>query len=84
MTFSPRSEAILVRVRKVAAVVFGCPEDAISYETSGADVDSWDSLSHTVFLFDLEREFSIRFDVSRIIRFANIGDLVREVERLTS
>lgn len=73
------SSAILDRVRKVAAATFHCPEEAIGTHTTAADIDGWDSLSHTLFVMALEREFAVRFDLPRIVRAANVGDLLAEI-----
>lgn len=80
----PSGEDILRRVQKVAAAAFRCPEEKISLATTAADINGWDSLSHTVLLVNLEREFQVRFDVSKVVGFATMGDLIREIEQLAS
>lgn len=81
---TPHATDILGKVRKVAVVVFGCAEEQIRPETTAAEIDGWDSLSHTEFLVELEREFSIRFELSRIVRLANVADLVTEIQRIVA
>lgn len=75
-------DVVLQRVRTVGASVFGCRGDQIARGTTAADIDGWDSLSHTVFIVELEREFGIHFVLSRIVRLGNVGDLVDEITRL--
>lgn len=75
---------ILARIRRVAAATFQCHAKQFGAATSAADVDGWDSLSHTVFLLELEREFAVRFDISRVAHMANVGELALEIARLMS
>lgn len=76
------ADAILSRVRKVAAATFGCKESMIGPRTTALDVNGWDSLSHTLFILAIEREFAVRFDLARVVGFDNVGDLVQELSRL--
>lgn len=81
MTASGTS-ALLARVQKVAAATFRCRADEIALATTAADIDGWDSLSHTIFVMELEREFAVRFDLPRVVRAANVGELLDEIARL--
>jgi len=78
----PDEEAVLTRIRAVAAVTFNCPEESIGPETTAADVNGWDSLSHTHFLVAIERHFAVRLDVVRVVRLETVGDLAREIARI--
>jgi acyl carrier protein len=46
--------------------------------------DGWDSLSNTVFLLELEREFAVPFDVSRVANIANACEVPLKIARLMS
>ena len=81
---SPPEGDILARIRRVAASTFQCHTEQFGATTRADDVDGWDSLSHTVFLLALEREFGVRFDVSRVAHMANVGELALEIARLMS
>ena len=81
MTTPLTAERILERIRKTAVATFGCKEEEIRSETTAADINGWDSLSHTLFIMAVEREFSVRLDLSRVVRLENVGDLVQEVAR---
>lgn len=50
-------------------------------ETTAADIDEWDSLTHVQLIFAIEKHFKIRFHVSDIHSFNNIGDMRRAVEK---
>jgi acyl carrier protein len=46
-------------------------------------VDGWDSLSHALFLMNLERAFAMRFPLDEVIELENIGGLLRLIDRLS-
>jgi acyl carrier protein len=47
----------LERIRKLACEVFACEAEDINDETTARDVNGWDSLSHTIFIMIIEKEF---------------------------
>ncbi len=51
----------------------------ITAQTTADDVDGWDSLSHALFLMNIERAFALRFAPADVIDLENVGDLVRLV-----
>ena len=48
----------------------------IARDTTALDVDGWDSLSHTILMFEIETGFAIEIDPERMIRMANVGELL--------
>jgi acyl carrier protein len=80
---SDRSE-VLARVQNVASKIFRCDPAAIGAATTAADVNGWDSLTHTHFLMEIEREFGIRFSLERVFRAETVGDLLAEIESLVA
>lgn len=47
----------------------------ITTTTVAADVDGWDSISHTILILELEQHFGIAFPDDRIHTLADVGDL---------
>ncbi len=50
-------------------------------DTTAADIDEWDSLSHILLVVAAENAFSIKFNVGEIEALENVGqfaDLIRE------
>lgn len=76
------TDALLARVQQIAADTFRCDREQIQTATTAADIDGWDSLSHTLFVIELERAFGVRFDLPRIACATSVGDLVGEIARL--
>lgn len=72
----------LARLAAVARTTFKASGAAITPATTADDVDGWDSLSHALFLMNLEREFAVRFEPADVIDLENVGELVRLVDSL--
>jgi len=75
---------VLARIRRVAVSLFRCHTEPFNADTTADDIDGWDSLSHTVFLLGLEREFGVRFDIGRVAHLTKMGDMADEIARLVS
>jgi acyl carrier protein len=69
-------DAVLGRVRRVLADVFGDDEIVVKPSTTAADVEGWDSVTNIMVLVALEREFGIRFNTGEMAGLANVGQLV--------
>lgn len=74
--------AIFERVRDVVAQTFNCPQSLVTEATVAEDVPGWDSLTHTIFIMNVEAAFGIEFDLETVFSFDNVGDLVSALERI--
>jgi len=54
---------------------------ALSPETTAADIDGWDSLTHMILMDSVEKHFSIKFKLMEIMKFNNVGDMVACIEK---
>lgn len=73
----PDNTEILTRVANVMGTVFTIPAgQTIARETSAVDVEGWDSLSHSIFILEVEDEFGIDLPLDKTYEMQNIGDLV--------
>ncbi len=75
-------ENILDTVRGVIAKMFLAKKSEIERDTVAADVNGWDSLSHTFLIIALEEKLGIKFDPYTLQEFSCVGDMVDEIERL--
>ena len=66
-------EEILSRVNTIFRDVLENDKLVIKEETTGDDVEEWDSLTHLQLVMAIEKHFKIRFTSSEIINFANVG-----------
>lgn len=68
------------RVTQVFRDVFRDETITITPETTSADIEGWDSLTHVNLLISIEREFGVRFQSTEVANLANVGSLLELVE----
>ena len=61
-------------VRKTFRIPAGTPIDA---QTTSADVEGWDSLSHAVLIMNVEEAFGVDLPLDRVYALNTIGDFVK-------
>lgn len=64
------------KVNEICRDVFEDDELEVFENTTAADVDNWDSLTHLSLIHELETEFKIKFTMGEIQGFQNVGELV--------
>ena len=67
---------IAATVISVVAETFGVEHRAISRDTIAADIDGWDSLSHTVLMLRLEKRLRMRISERVAIKANSVGALI--------
>ena len=50
-------------------------------ETTAADIDGWDSLTHMILMDSVEKHFGIKFRLMEIMKFNNVGDMVACIQK---
>ena len=48
-------------------------------ETTAADVEDWDSLTHIILISQIEKKYRIKFTSTEITRFKNVGELAESI-----
>jgi len=74
-------EAIMAELQQAFRKTFLDPSLVVGPETTSADVDGWDSLSHVRLLLMVERQFRIRISAQEGSRLRCVGDLAALVAR---
>ena len=74
-------EEIYERLNEVFRDVFDREDITVNDETTAADVEGWDSLSHLTLISEMEAAFGITFTLEEVTGSRNLGDLVSAVER---
>ncbi len=66
---------ILSQVNTIFRDVLENEKLVIKEETTGDDVEEWDSLTHLQLVVAIEKHFTIRFTSSEIINLNNVGEM---------
>ena len=65
---------IYERLNKVFADVFD--EDiTVTPDTTAADIEDWDSLTHITLVSAIEDEFRMKFSMKEVVGMNNVGEL---------
>lgn len=70
---------ILKQLHEIFADVIDNDDISLSKETTAADVDGWDSLTHIQLVVAIEKHFKIRFTAKEIQSWKNVGELADSI-----
>jgi len=62
------------KIIKVAAESFRLSPDNLTLKSDNRNLDEWDSLSHLVFISNLEQEFDVKFATVEIMKIESLKD----------
>ena len=74
--FTMEEPEIYSRLTEIFENVFDEDDLVITPQTSAADVDGWDSLTHIRLILTVEKAFKVKFSTSEIGKLENVGGLV--------
>ena len=69
------------RLRDIMRDLFEQPELEINESMMAKDVESWDSLNHTLLIVEIEKAFGARLPVAEVARLEHVGALVKCVKK---
>ena len=69
-------EEIFKKVNEIFVDVFDDDSIKINENTSAADIEDWDSLTHITLISTIEEEFGIKFQMKDVIGMKNVGEMV--------
>jgi acyl carrier protein len=72
----------LAELSEVFQQVFDDDELVVTRDTTAADVEGWDSLTHVSLLLALEKRFAIRFKSGQVAALKSVGELADLIETL--
>lgn len=67
---------VFEKVNEICEDVFDEEGLTITNETTAADVEGWDSLTHLSLINEIEMEFGIKFTMGEIQGSKNVGELI--------
>lgn len=77
-------DEVFGRVAAVIASTFHLGEaTVIAPETTSAQIEGWDSLSHAILVMHIEEAFQVELPLERAVAAANVGELARIVHEAT-
>lgn len=68
--------SIFEKLTEVFQDVFDDDSIALSDETTAADIEDWDSLTHITLLATVEEEFGMKFSMKAVQGMQNVGEMV--------
>lgn len=74
-------EQLLKKVNEVFQDVFYDTSLEVNDETTAADIDEWDSLTHITLIAAIEDEFDIKFDMTEVVKFEKVGDMIDSIQK---
>jgi acyl carrier protein len=57
------------------------PNLELTSQSSAANVDDWDSLSHVNLVVAIEKRYKIRFALGELEELKNVGDMAQLIEK---
>ena len=72
---------MLQKVQEICRDVFEDDQLTVTEDTSGADIEGWDSLTHLSLVSELEEAFDIAFTLDETTGSKKLGDLVSAIEK---
>lgn len=74
-------DAIWSRLTGLFRDQFDDDEITLEPQTTAADIEDWDSLSHVQLLVAVEQEFGIRLNTGEVAGLKNVGEMVEVIQR---
>jgi acyl carrier protein len=67
--------AVISQYQEIFKDVLDNDDVVLKYETTAADVEDWDSLSHIQIVVAIEKHFKVKFTSAEIREFKNVGEM---------
>ncbi len=74
-------EQTLETLTKIIQDVLELPGLTLTMETSAADVDEWDSMTHIQIIASIEAHYKIRFALGELQSLKNVGDMIQLIQK---
>ncbi len=72
-------EEVIAKVTNVFRDIFDDNNLTINDKTTANDIEGWDSLTHITLISTIAEEFGINFDMSDVVKFENVGDMIDSI-----
>lgn len=73
-------QEIFEKLNEIFSDVFD--EDiTVTAETTSADIEDWDSLTHITLISEVEDTFGIKFSMKDVLGMKNVGEMIDIIEK---
>ena len=69
------NEALFEQLNEVFRDVFDDESLTVNANTTAADIEDWDSLSHITLISAVEDEFGMKFSMKEVVEMKNVGEM---------
>lgn len=73
--------SIYAELAQIVAGHFHVDAASITPDTGAMDIRGWNSMTHTLLLLQIEKEFRLRLDEAEGFQAANVGQLAALIEK---
>lgn len=73
-------QEIFQKLNEIFSDVFD-EEIVVTDETTAADIEDWDSLTHITLIAEVESAFSIKFSMKAVLDMKNVGEMADLIEK---
>lgn len=73
-------QEIFQKLNEIFSDVFD-EEIVVTDETTSADIEDWDSLTHITLIAEVESVFSIKFSMKAVLDMKNVGEMADLIEK---
>lgn len=70
-----------IKVQEIFQDVFDDSDLVITRETSGPDIEEWDSLNNINLIIRMEKEFALKFNIADILKLENVGGMIDLIDK---
>lgn len=74
-------EEILKKVNEIFWEVFDDDSIEVKEETTAADIEDWDSLTHITLISEVENAFGFTFAMKDVLGMKNVGEMLDIIEK---
>lgn len=75
-------EEIFTRLNYIFRDIFDDNTISVNENTTAADIEDWDSLTHISLIAAIEDDFGIRFDMKDVLKMKNVGEIADRIADL--
>lgn len=71
----------LKKLQEIFRDVFDENDLEITMETTAQDIEDWDSFAQISLIVDIEKEFSVKFNLEEVSKLKNVGDMLELIKK---